>query len=96
MGPKHPGFDHDAQLALLTAAAASAGGSVRTTDCLALCSASNVVVVRTGGERIFLGRTANLATSEAVAAWIAAGAPSGDASVGSWVIDPQYEFEEGD
>lgn len=96
-GRKHPGFDHDSQLADLEAAAARVDGICQTTDCLALCSASNVVVVARNRERTFLGRTAQVDRAMAIRDWIAAGATTPlPAAVAAAVIDPKLEFEEGD
>lgn len=79
---KHPHTDHDAQLARLRDAAAAGGGRVRVSRCLGVCSWSNVVVVRPPGatrrdERWF-GQVLDDAATEAVAGWVAAGAPEDD------------------
>ncbi|MGW1976290.1 (2Fe-2S) ferredoxin domain-containing protein [Streptomyces sp. NPDC001889] len=49
---KHPGTDHDGQLARLREAAAASGGriEVRTTDCLGPCAQANVIVVQPSAE----------------------------------------------
>jgi len=92
---KHPDFDHDAQLASLRTAAELGGGTTSETECLALCSASNVVVVRNGEDRVFLGRAANLDATNAIASWLANAAPSPlPEPVKALVIDPDREFEE--
>ncbi len=92
---KHPDFDHDRQLASLGTAAELGGGTSSETECLALCSASNVVVIRKGADRVFLGRAANLDATNAIASWLADGAPKPlPEPVRALVIDPDEEFEE--
>ncbi|MDX3313342.1 (2Fe-2S) ferredoxin domain-containing protein [Streptomyces sp. NPDC054884] len=83
-GRKHPGFDHDWQLARLRAGAAASGGgfAVRTTDCLGPCDQANVIVVRpsaagrrAGGRAAWVGFAMDDDCTEEVLAWAAAGGP---------------------
>ncbi len=94
-GDKHPDFDHEAQLALIEAAAqAHRAAECRTTDCLALCSASNVVIIRDGRERFFLGRTAGDSATKMLAEWLASGGGPLPDQLRRHLIDPVQEFEE--
>ncbi|MGD9530772.1 hypothetical protein [Pseudonocardia sp.] len=75
---KHPGTDHDSQLATLRAA----GTRVRVTDCLDACEHSNVVVVspssdgrRAGARPVWLSGVLREDDTEAVGAWVRAGGP---------------------
>ncbi len=71
---KHPGTDHAGQVAVLRSSAGAA--AVREVDCLGRCDRSNVVVVRRRGEPArWLGPVLTTTETDAVAAWIAAGAP---------------------
>jgi hypothetical protein len=83
-GRKHPGFDHEWQLARLRAAAAASGGgfAVRTTDCLGPCDQANVIVVqpsavgrRAGGRAAWVGFAMDDDCTEEILAWAAAGGP---------------------
>ncbi|MFF6803955.1 (2Fe-2S) ferredoxin domain-containing protein [Streptomyces sp. NPDC012616] len=83
-GRKHPGFDHDWQLARLRAAADASGGAfaVRTTDCLGPCDQANVIVVqpsaagrRAGGRAAWVGFAMDDDCTEEILAWAAAGGP---------------------
>lgn len=68
---KHPGVDHDAQLAALSAVA-----HAREVGCIDECSRSNVVVVRPGdGTSIWFGGILNPTTTIELCDWLAAGAP---------------------
>jgi len=67
---KHPGTDHEAQVAAFRAACRT-----RVVGCLGECSQSNVIVVRRpSGERLWLGHVVSAASTAALCAWIAAGA----------------------
>lgn len=73
---KHPGTDHEAQEAALTAAAPPQV-QVRVVDCLDACERSNVVVLRRGkGAKgdTWLGGVLSERASEALVAYVAAGA----------------------
>ena len=91
-------MDHEGQLEALRAAVDDQTGvSLTVTDCLALCSASNVIVVRHGRERQFFGRAASDEATAAFADWIDDGlGPDAPDAVRPWVIDPAREFEQGD
>lgn len=73
---KHPTTDHEGQVRALADAVRPGGGRIWEVDCLGPCERSNVVVVRTrtGGRRWF-GDVLATADTEALAGWIAAGAP---------------------
>ncbi|MEV4707052.1 hypothetical protein [Actinoplanes sp. NPDC049316] len=78
---KHPGFDHDAQLAALRGAVGERH-RVRVSECLRVCERSNVVVVhpapaaRRGGARVVhLGDVLDERLVGAVADWLDAGGP---------------------
>jgi hypothetical protein len=78
---KHPGADHQAQIAQL--AAMPAGHAAQTVSaCLGRCEDGNNIVVipspvgrRNGGTTVGFGRMLTLALTEAVTAWVAAGGP---------------------
>ncbi len=91
-------MDHEGQLDAFRAAAdAQNGVSLTVTDCLALCSASNVIVVRHGRSRQFFGRAASDEATSAFTAWIDDGlGETAPDSVQTWRIDPAREFEQGD
>ncbi|MFJ5779180.1 (2Fe-2S) ferredoxin domain-containing protein [Streptomyces sp. NPDC093094] len=81
---KHPGFDHEGQLAVLRAAAAGSGGrfAVRTSDCLGPCGQANVVVVQpsgagrlAGGRPVWVGFATDDASTDDLVRWAAAGGP---------------------
>ncbi|MDX3799213.1 (2Fe-2S) ferredoxin domain-containing protein [Streptomyces sp. AK04-3B] len=83
-GGKHPGFDHEWQLARLRGAASASGGgfAVRTTDCLGPCDQANVIVVqpsaagrRAGGRAAWVGFAMDDDCTEEILAWAAAGGP---------------------
>ena len=75
---KHPGTDHERQVATLTqAATACPTARVRTVGCLGPCSHSNVVVVRPvgrAGEAVWLGRMNTHTQTASLAGWLEAGA----------------------
>ncbi len=72
---KHPGFDHDGQLATLRAAIASRPSArLWTVDCLGSCERSNVVVVRRRNERRWFGGLVDLDASRELAEWLRGGA----------------------
>ncbi|MCB0992555.1 MAG: hypothetical protein KDB16_16365 [Acidimicrobiales bacterium] len=94
-GDKHPDFDHPAQIAAVAAAVEARGaGSVRVGDCLAMCSASNVVVVRSGRTTRFLGRMADDRATAALCQWLEGGYPDLPAPLAAHLVDPASEFEE--
>jgi predicted metal-binding protein len=68
---KHPGVDHAAQAATLRSAL-PAGVPLREVDCLGHCERSNVVVVRSAGQRRWFGEVLDPADTAALAAWVAA------------------------
>lgn len=81
---KHPGTDHDGQLALLREAAAASGGQieVRTSDCLGPCGQANVIVVqpstegrRRGARATWIGWALDDDALEDVLTWVRAGGP---------------------
>ena len=78
---KHPDVDHDALLARLVEATAGSA-VVDASACLLACERSNVVVVqpgaagrRAGARPVWLRSVLDLATVEAIAAWVRAGGP---------------------
>lgn len=81
---KHAGFDHDAQLERIRAAAAGIDGArVRVVGCLDVCSRSNVVVVRdrrvgldASRRSTWLGGIVTEASTTALCDWLAAGGPA--------------------
>lgn len=94
-GPKHPDFDHAAQITALSAAVEALGtGSVRVGDCLAMCSASNVVVVRKGRITRFLGRMADDHATAALCQWLEGGDIELPEALAAHLVDPASEFEE--
>jgi len=79
---KHPGVDHEGHLRSLTGALADvAGARLWAVDCLDCCERSNVVVVRTRGQRQWFGEMLADADVDALADWLRGGAP-GDAPAG--------------
>ncbi|MFD9906964.1 (2Fe-2S) ferredoxin domain-containing protein [Streptomyces sp. NPDC059063] len=81
---KHPGTDHEGQLARLRAAAERSGGrfAVRTSDCLGPCGQANIVVVQpsrqgrlNGGRPAWVGFTLDDASVDEILAWAEAGGP---------------------
>lgn len=78
---KHPGVDHDAQLAAIREAVGERH-RVRVSECLKVCERSNVVVVhptpsarRTGARLVHLGDVLDDALIAAIAAWLDEGGP---------------------
>ena len=68
---KHPGFDHDGQIAAISAVART-----RVVDCVDECARSNVVVVRPGdGSSVWLGGINSNSLNAALCEWLADGAP---------------------
>jgi hypothetical protein len=73
---KHPDVDHARHLSSLTSAMASVpGAKVWAVDCLDSCERSNVVVVRTSGQRRWFGEMLTDADVETLAGWLRSGAP---------------------
>ena len=73
---KHDDVDHDAQVDRLQAAVAGRRrAKLYTTNCLGPCERSNVVVVRSGSERIWFGDVLDATSTAALADWVEAGAP---------------------
>lgn len=74
---KHPGIDHDAQLASIEAAVARLpGGVVRVTECLGQCSSSNVVVVRAARpDAQWIGNLLGPVLTASFCAWLTDGGP---------------------
>lgn len=73
---KHDDVDHDAQVDRLQAAVAGRRrAKLYTTNCLGPCERSNVVVVRSGSERMWFGDVLDTAVTAALADWVQAGAP---------------------
>ncbi|MEM9201277.1 MAG: hypothetical protein AAGC53_06445 [Actinomycetota bacterium] len=68
---KLPDIDHDAQVGDLRAAAEDVGARFHVVDCLGPCSEKNVVVVRDGSQRHWLGGIGN-AETPLVAEWLEA------------------------
>lgn len=94
-GPKHPEFDHPAQIeSLRDAIGDAAGASVRVGECLAMCSASNVVVVRAGRDVTYFGHMADIEATEALCAWLADRTDTLPAYLEEHVVDPANEFEQ--
>ena len=78
---KHPGFDHDSQLATLRELLQGVS-NFRVTDCLGPCERSNVVVVspsstgrRRGGRATWLGSVLDEAAASDIATWLRDGGP---------------------
>jgi hypothetical protein len=78
---KHPGVDHDGQLALLRAGIADAGRVV-VSECLLACERSNVMVVApaphtrgAGARPVWLSEVLTAEQTDAVAAWVREGGP---------------------
>ncbi|MFE1776962.1 (2Fe-2S) ferredoxin domain-containing protein [Streptomyces sp. NPDC059008] len=81
---KHPGIDHDGQVARLRAAADESGGrlAVRTSTCLGPCGQANIVVVqpsgagrRRGGRPTWIAWVRSDDSTDDIATWAAAGGP---------------------
>lgn len=73
---KHDDVDHVAQIDRLQAAVAGRRRSkLYTTNCLGPCDRSNIVVVRSGRERIWFGDVLDTDVTAALADWVEAGAP---------------------
>lgn len=72
---KHPDVDHDGQLRRLGEATGVAGARLHVVDCLGPCERSNVVVVRRGATRHWFGEVLDGSTTDALADWVATGAP---------------------
>ncbi|WP_395156122.1 hypothetical protein [Ilumatobacter sp.] len=73
---KHDDVDHVAQVdRLQVAVAGRRRAKLYTTNCLGPCERSNVVVVRSGSERIWFGDVLDTAVTAALADWVEAGAP---------------------
>ncbi|GGT56525.1 hypothetical protein [Streptomyces purpureus] len=97
---KHPGTDHDGQLARLREAAAASGGrlQVRTSDCLGPCAQANVIVVqpstegrRKGARAAWVGFSLDDDVLDDILAWSAAGGPGiaqPSAALALQLIDP--------
>ena len=67
---KHPGVDHDGQIAAISAIAPT-----RIVDCVGECAYSNVVIVRPDdGPSVWLGGINNPALTSAVCDWLIDGA----------------------
>jgi (2Fe-2S) ferredoxin len=78
---KHPGFDHDAQVAVLRDLLQGVS-NFRITDCLGPCERSNVLVVspsksgqRMGGRPTWLGFVLDEAAASDIAQWLCDGGP---------------------
>ncbi|MEV7176072.1 (2Fe-2S) ferredoxin domain-containing protein [Kitasatospora sp. NPDC093679] len=78
---KHPGVDHQGQLARLREGIGEAG-KVRAVDCLDACGHSNVVVVgpsaegrQAGGRPVWLGWVLSDDMIDEVVEWVRAGGP---------------------
>jgi len=72
---KHSDVDHEAQLTLLREATSSiVDARFWEVDCLGPCERSNVVVVRSQGQRTWLGGMLETPATEALATWISGGA----------------------
>ncbi|MEV0371832.1 (2Fe-2S) ferredoxin domain-containing protein [Streptomyces sp. NPDC050636] len=81
---KHPGTDHEWQLARLRAAASESGGrlAVRTSECLGPCSQANIIVVqpsseghRRGGRAVWTGWVLGDDSTDDILTWAVAGGP---------------------
>src|SRR6218665_2556712 len=78
---KHPGFDHDAQVAVLRDLLHGVS-NFRITECLGPCERSNVVVVspsrdgrRHGGRSTWLGSVLDGAAAPDITNWLRDGGP---------------------
>lgn len=71
---KHPHVDHAGQRDRLAAATHAAGGRFRAVDCVGECSFSNVVIVRRGWRRWWVGEVLDAPTERALCTWLAHGA----------------------
>lgn len=72
---KHPDVDHDAQEALLRAAAVERGGKLVRTRCLGVCERSNVVVVKTESHTVWFGDTLTPERTRQIARLVLDGTP---------------------
>ncbi|TJZ44671.1 (2Fe-2S) ferredoxin domain-containing protein [Streptomyces piniterrae] len=81
---KHPGTDHEGQLARLRAAAAESDGrlAIRTSECLGPCGQANLVVVQPSGEgrrrgarAVWVGWVLSDDGIDDLLAWATAGGP---------------------
>ncbi len=70
---KHPDVDHATQRACIAEATEAGGGRFHVVGCLDQCHASNVVVVRRGAQRIWLGQILAPAVTDELCTWLAAG-----------------------
>ncbi|MCP3801043.1 (2Fe-2S) ferredoxin domain-containing protein [Allokutzneria sp. A3M-2-11 16] len=76
---KHPGVDHDAQLARLREIAEATGAAVTVSDCLDVCEHANVVVVhRRGGRPEWFGFVKGDGVLDDLHEWIKGGGPVPD------------------
>jgi (2Fe-2S) ferredoxin len=78
---KHPGVDHDAQLDRLRSALPSPH-RVRVSECLDVCTQSNVLVVhpaaaarRAGARPVWFGLVVSDPVTDDIVAWVRAGGP---------------------
>jgi hypothetical protein len=72
---KHPDVDHSAQERAFAAAAERGGGKLVLSDCLDRCEASNLAVVRAGGQNLWFGGLLSVEQTQCFSAWLAVGAP---------------------
>ncbi|MFI8873822.1 (2Fe-2S) ferredoxin domain-containing protein [Streptomyces sp. NPDC055243] len=98
---KHPGTDHEWQLARMQAAAAQSAGrfAVRTSECLGPCGQANIVVVqpsregrRRGGRAVWVGFAMDDESIDEIVAWAEAGGPgiaAPSAALTLQVVDPR-------
>lgn len=76
---KHADIDHEQQLRVLRSASDVGSVEVRVTECLGPCGNSNLVALWHGdGSRSWLGEILSPESTEALAAWLAAGGSPGD------------------
>jgi (2Fe-2S) ferredoxin len=82
---KHPGFDHQGQLARFREGLDGEQVAVVVSRCLDACEFSNVVVVQPGArdgaqraEPVWLGEVLDDATTEGVVDWVQVGGPVAD------------------
>ena len=71
---KHPHVDHEDQRERLSAATVATGGRYRTVGCVGECSFSNVVIVRRGSRRWWVGQVLESEVEDALCSWLASGA----------------------
>ncbi|MEM7093655.1 MAG: hypothetical protein AAF567_11690 [Actinomycetota bacterium] len=79
-------MDHDGQVARLQEAAAQVGARFHTVECVGPCERSNVVIVRTGSQRRWLGHLGD-AEVAVLADWVA----SGDGELSPAVARMEFE-----